>query len=150
MNLISQSEAIIAPIDTAENVLLEIPVPASPESGSVIRLHCRFHYTCDANVKSLRVRYSGPHGVLLAFRHATTQRTTEFFIELVFLRYQQRAFVKDVSDGIVARHEVAAETAVDTDVPTSIVLTGQKAFPADEIALVSCDADMAVGWQPPR
>lgn len=138
--LCKSAVAVSAPADTSEDTLATCAVPAGAMGANgTLRITAVFSYTNNANVKTLRVRYSGASGTQFLNTGRSTQVTSTVTITLA-----NRASTASQTGSAVEITGTAGTTAnqvntatVDTTGATSIIPTCQKATGTDACTLES-------------
>jgi hypothetical protein len=133
--------AVTAPLsDTSEQVLATITVPANTLGlNGVLRIHTRWNFTTSANIKSMRVRFSGAAGAQHAAVSATaaTSAILETRIANAGSTSAQVGHTMLVSNGTASPGVGGAAGVVDTTAATTIVISGEKALGSETLTLTA-------------
>lgn len=141
----ASATAVATPADTSENILATITVPAGAMGlNGIIRILAVWTCTNNANVKTVRARFSGIGGTIFA---------TGSMASAVSLRQFTQFANRGVSNSQVggsSAHNVqftnttnaAITAAVDTSAATTIVLTAEKATAGDTLTLESYSVEL--------
>lgn len=139
--------AVTAPADTAENILATITIPANAlGANGGLRLKARLTCTNNANVKTIRVRYTGITGTQ-HYLEAYTSRTQGEFTLYVFNRNATNSQMSSYSGTLSTAGAVVAggtTSAVDTTAETTLVITATKATGTDTITLEMYSCELLV------
>lgn len=133
----SSGVAVSCPVDTTEDTLATITVPAGAMGlNGLIRLKAWYSFTNSANNKTMRIRYTAIGGTVVGSFTATTTPSLPIWVEIQNANSASvqvaASFANNGSGtGIVAPQALA----VDTTAATTIVITGQKALNSETLTL---------------
>lgn len=136
-SLAKSGTAVSAPADTTEDTLATITVPANAiGANGVIKYTLNLALTNNANVKTLRVRFSGAAGTVLG----SANLAGEFNVFWQGTIFNANATNAQNADAFYVANPAAAislhgTSAIDTTAATTIVITGQKATAGDTFTL---------------
>lgn len=137
--LAASAVAIVCPADVTEDILASIPISANAMGpNGRLRITSHWSFTNNANNKTLRVRYSGGAGTQF---WALVQSADSRVVSVVTIANRNATNVQfgDALGFNSTSGGVNSQTpgAIDTTLPTSLVLTGQKAVGGDVLTLES-------------
>lgn len=140
--LAQSAVAIVAPADTTEDVLATIAVPANA-MGANGRLRISTDWTCtnNANVKTIRLRFSGASGTVIASEALTSNPALSVPVTLA----NRNATNSQVGINQRLGYFGVAQTAtaaIDTTAATTLVITSQKALATDTITLENYSVEL--------
>lgn len=144
--VIAQSYAAVSgAADTVENTLATITVPANAigANGS-IRLRLAFTNTNNANIKTMRVRFSGAAGTIIVSRDMASAGAWDFDLIMANRNATNSQVTRGYglnSVGSVGVPTIAA-SAIDTTAATTLVVTIQKATAGDTVTLEGYTAEL--------
>lgn len=141
---------ITCPVDTTEDILASIAIPAGLLGPSgILKLKAAFLFTNNANNKTFKVRLGGIGGTILVSNVLTTQVFLNFDLTIWNRGAQnsQAAFYNAWAGGGSSNASSAGMTpaAIDTSAATTLVITGQKAVGSDSLTLEAGLAEVTPG-----
>jgi hypothetical protein len=130
--------AVVAPADTNENILATINIGAG-DLGVNGGFELYFYLSCtsNANVKTIRVRWSGIGGTILFTRDAANFGNLRGYVDFGnrgvtnSQQYESRVMRSDAAWSITG----SGTTAVDTTAASTVVITCTKATAGDTVTL---------------
>ena len=139
-NLGSSAVAASAPANTSENILATITIPAGAMGlNGILRILAVWTCTNNANVKTVRARFSGIGGTIFATGSMASSVSLRQFTQ-----FANRGVANSQVGGSSAHNvqfttttNAAITASVDTSAVTTIVLTAEKATAGDTLTLES-------------
>lgn len=139
ISLIGKSgAAVTAPVDTNENTLLTITIPANAlGANGFLRGTFNLVVTNNANAKTLRIRYSGIAGSVMLSQSLASISTWNFAVMLSNLNSTSAQQVDTTlwNSFPTSGANLGAASAIDTTAATTLLVTVQKATAGDSIVL---------------
>lgn len=140
--LAQSAVAVSGAADTNENTLATIPVPANAMGpNGTLRIWTSWTYTNSANVKTIRVRFSGAAGTQFFSRGETTTAIANNVTTISNRNATNSQVSGGTANGTLTVTGLGTSTgaivtgAVDTTVATTLVITGQKALDSETLTL---------------
>lgn len=138
--LAASAVAVSCPVDTSEDILANIPIPANALGpNGVLRITTAWSFTNNANNKTLRVRFSGIGGTAYLSAVKTVEVGVDVFQVIAnrgVTNSQHGHGIQGNSTGSISVNGNIS-SAVDTTAATNLVITGQKATGTDVLTLES-------------
>lgn len=141
--------AVVAPLDTVENVLATVTIPGGTmgPNGS-LRVLCLFSHLNSINVKTLRVRLNGIGGTVYAAVIGTSLLQSRFLVQLFNRGVQDSQVGGDAADveGLGSSTAALVTSTIDTSLDRTLVLTAQKATGAEAVTLEAYSVEVTPGF----
>jgi hypothetical protein len=149
--LAQSAVAVSAPVDTTEDTLATIPVPANAMGANgILRISTLWSFTNNANSKTTRVRFSGGAGTIIN-GNTNNSVPTQDSLHTIKNRGVTNSQVGSMFGVVGAPGStfaiISGPTAIaaDTAAATTIVITGQKATSTDTLTLESYCVEVLFG-----
>lgn len=141
--------AVSAPVDTSEDILASIAIPANTIGASgLLRLAALLSFTNNANAKTVRVRLGGLTGTVL-FTSGGLTNLAGLQLNCTFWNRSvpnvQVASASGLTTGNLVVGAAQATALIDTRIDQTLVITGQKATAGDTCTLESYLAEVIPG-----